>query len=343
MIIVLMGSSTALAQGPPPAKVVMAEITRQEVAENRPFLGLLYYDRISHVSSEVAGLVDGVAVREGDRVKSGSDLLGLDTKILEREIALVKTRIAQVQLRIEQAEKNVTRLERLFAEDGASEKNYEDVRYAFEDFVKEKQVYAEELDKLLITKEKSVIKAPFSGVILEKNVDTGDWVQQGKELVRIGSTDDLFVRVPVSEDLLQFITDGERVVVIIQAFAKEVEGIIEDFDPVADPKTKNVFLKVRIPEMTKVAENMSAQVYVPTSLKKTFSLIPRDALIKFQGGDFVYTVKEGKASILPAHIVTYLGNNVAVDNPHFEPGMKVVVEGNERLRPDQPVVVAGEN
>lgn len=343
MIIVFMGCFPVFAQGPPPAKVVMAKITQQEVAENRPFIGVLYYDRMSHVSSEVSGLVEEVAVREGERVKLGSKLLNLNTEILDKEIALAETRIAQAALRIEQAEKNVKRLERLFNENGASEKNYEDVLYDFKNLVKEKKADEDELDKLLITKRKSIIKAPFPGVILEKNVDSGDWVQQGKVLVRIGSTDDLFVSVPVAEDLLQFISAGEQVVVVINAFAKEVKGIFEDFDPVADPKTKNIMLKVRIPEMAKVAENMSAQVYVPTSPKKTFSVIPRDALIKFQGGDFVYTVKEGKASILPAHIVTYLGNGVAVDNPYFVPGMEVVVEGNERLRPDQAVVVAEEN
>ena len=71
-------------------------------------------------------------------------------------------------------------------------------------------------------------------------------------------------------------------------------------------------------------------------------LIPRDALIKFQGQDFVYTVNEGKAGILPVNIVTYLGKVVGADNPHFTEDMEVVVEGNERLQPDQPVVVVGD-
>ena len=63
----------------------------------------------------------------------------------------------------------------------------------------------------------------------------------------------------------------------------------------------------------------------------------------FQGKDFVYTVKEGKASILSVNIVTFLGNKVGADNPYFVPGMPVVIEGNERLRPDQPVTVEGAN
>ena len=187
-----------------------------------------------------------------------------------------------------------------------------------------------------------MVTAPFDGVILAKEIDTGDWVQQGKMLVRIGSSKDLFVRVPVAETLLQFITIGAKVPVEINAGKKAIQGTIEDIDPTADPKTKNIFLKVRIPAMAKVAENMSATVFVPTGSKQQLSIIPRDALINFQGKDFVYSVKDGKAAILPVHIVTYLGDKIGVDNPYFTPGMLVVVEGNERLRPDQPVIVAGE-
>ncbi|MBU1232757.1 MAG: efflux RND transporter periplasmic adaptor subunit, partial [Proteobacteria bacterium] len=69
---------------------------------------------------------------------------------------------------------------------------------------------------------------------------------------------------------------------------------------------------------------------------------PRAALIKFQGKDFIYTVKEDKAAILPVNIVAFMGDRIGVDNPYIVADMPVVIEGNERLRPDQAVQVAGE-
>ena len=53
--------------------------------------------------------------------------------------------------------------------------------------------------------------------------------------------------------------------------------------------------------------------------------------------------KEGKAAILPVNIVTFLGKKIGADNPYFVAGMPVVIEGNERLRPDQAVTVEGVN
>ena len=334
--------SPAYAEGPPPAKVVVSKIVRQQVAENQSFIGTLYYDRASQVSSEVSGLVEVVTVQKGDLVKRDAPMIRLDTEMLEKEIDLKLVSIEQSDLKAKNAEKNYQRMESVFKKQGVSEKIYEDALYAYQDSLKEKQTAELELEMLLITKEKSIIKAPYTGVVLEKNVDSGDWVQQGRVVIRIGSTDELYVRVPVAENLLSYFKAGEKVSVRISAYNKEVVGIIEDYDPVADAQTKNVFLKVKIPAQEKVAENMSATVYVPVSMKKELSLIPRDALIKFNGQDFIYTVKDEKAAILPVNIVTYLGDKIGADNPYFVEGMVVVVEGNERLQPDQPVVVVGE-
>jgi len=335
-------SGLAAAQGPPPARVIVSKVMEQEIAQSRSVIGILYYERTSDISTEVAGLVEVVRVNQGDNVRAGDVLVELNTEILDQEIVLTRTRIAQAELRIINTQKNFKRLENLFENKGVSEKDFDDALYAYQDAQKEKQANEDNLKKLLIQKKRSVITAPFAGVILTKNVDSGAWVQQGKQLVSLGSINDLYVRAPIAEALLQYIRMGEEVPVIITAFGEEKSGTVVDIDPVADVKTKNVFLKIKIEPLPLVAQNMSAMVHVPASPKTQLRVLPRAAIIKNQGRDFVYTIKEGKASILPVHVVTFMGEKVAVDNPYIVAGMDVVVEGNERLRPDQPVVIAGE-
>jgi len=341
-VMILMNCSYALAEGPPPANVVVGKVTQAELAESQSVIGILYYERQSEVSTEVSGLVESVEVREGDRVKEDDVLVRLNTEILDEEIALTRTRMDQVNLQIDNTKKNYDRISKLYAEAGVSEKSYEDSLYAYQDAVKENQVTSQTLQKLLIQKKRSVIRAPFDGIILTKKVDSGAWVMPGTTLLSIGSTNDLYVRAPVAEDMLKYITIGEKVSVTITAFQQQVEGKVINIDPVADVKTKNVFLKINIPELPLVAQNMSAVVSVSASEKRKLSVMKRAALVKFQGKDFVYTVKEGKAAILPVNIVTFQNDLVGVDNPYIVPGMDVVIEGNERLRPDQPVVIAGE-
>ncbi len=342
LLLLLFGSQLGAAEGPPPAKVRVAKVVQEEVAQTRNVIGILYYDRVSEISTELAGLVDRIEVKQGDQVQKDDPLVILNTEILDQEIAIQKSRIDQAELRIANAKKNYARLDRLFGKSGVSEKEYDDALFIYEEAQNEKQTAESTLKKMLLQKQRSVISAPFHGIILTKDVDEGSWVQPGRQLVSIGSSEDLIVRAPIAESTLQFIEVGQQVPVTINAYGKEIIGTVADIDPVADLKTKNVFLKISIPELPLVAQNLSATVSVPVSVRQNLSIISRAALIKFQGKDFVYTIKDGKAAILPVNIVTFLGDRVGVDNPYIQPGMELVVEGNERLRPDQPVVVAGE-
>lgn len=342
ILIALFGCVNVFAAGPPPAKVIVDKVVSQEVAENQSVIGVLYYERVSEISTDVSGLVKEVTVVEGDKVAEGDILVRLDTEILQREISLARTRIAQAELRIENARKDYQRLQEIYQQAGVSEKVYDDALYTYQDAIKEKQLLEDNLEKLRIQERRSVIRAPFSGIILSKDTDVGGWVQQGSKLVRMGASDELYVRAPVAEDTLQFITMGEEVEIILNAFDRKVVGKIVNVDPVADIRTKNVFIKINIPDQPLVAENMSATVYLSSGPARSYSVLRRAALVKHQGKDFIYTVKEGKAAIMPVTITAYLGDKVAVSDPYIVPGMDVVVEGNERLRPDQAVTIVGE-
>ena len=341
-LFVLVGSVEA-AEGPPegapPAKIKVTPVVKEDVAQTRTVIGLLYYDRVSNISTELAGLVESVKVNQGDTVREGDSLVLLNTEILDKEIALQEARLKQIDLRIANVKKNYNRLEKLYGKQGVSERDRDNALFDYENAQIDKQATEATLQKLAIQKKRSIIAAPFDGIILTKDVDAGSWVNPGSQLVSIGSVNDLFIKAPIAEDLLKFVSRGQELPVKITAFDKEMTGTLVDIDPVADRKTKNVYLKISIEPLPVVAQNMTATVSVPASEKKNLAIISRASVIKFQGKDFVYTVKDDKAAILPANIVAYLGDKVGVDNPYFVPGMPIVSEGNERLRPDQPVMI----
>lgn len=334
------------AQELPPAKVRVVKVTEKAAAEQAGLLGMLYFDRVSRISTEVAGQVRQVHFREGDLVSEGEVLININTDFLDKDLALAEAKIEQLKVRVQKNKKNLERYEKLFKREAASEIDYDNLFYAHQELVKEREELESSLSKIKLMRSKCAIQAPFDGIILEKTVDIGDWVIQGRMLYRIGSAGDLFAKVPVSEDLIQFVQKGDKVEVVINAYDTELEGESAGILPVADEKTKNVFLKVRLGNLrdisVPVAENMSATVYVPISEEKNLKIIPRDALVKRQGRDFIYTVKEGKAALLQVTIVSYMGTEVGVNDPYIRPGMSVVVDGNERLKPDQPVEVREE-
>ncbi len=326
-------------QGPPPARVVTAPVIEESVAENTTIVGTLFFDQVSQLSTDVSGLASSVSFREGDIVKKGDQMLTLNTDFIKNEIDSVRSTISQIKVRLKKAQKDLKRYETLYKQEAASEKEYDDMAMSKEDLVKQKAILQKSLELARLKKRKSVITAPFDGIILEKKTAVGNWVSPGSVLCTLASVDNVFAKVPVSEDLLKFSNKGEEVSVSISALGKTFPGIIDGIIPIADPQTKTVFIKIKLPRLENAVLNMSATVSLPIGDKKNMLLIPRDALINFNGQNMVYTIKEGKAEPMPVKIVSYMGEYAAVNANGLQKGMPVVVDGNDRLRPGQAVVV----
>ena len=322
-----------------PAKVVVAPIKEKMVAENTPIIGVLYFDRVSSLSTEVAGLVKSAHFREGDRVKKGAVLLTLNTDFIDKDIELVETKIEQISVQIEKTDKDLTRFTRLYRQQAIPEREYDDVGFKRRGLIKQREALKKQLDIARLKKAKSFIQAPFNGVILAKKAEVGNWIAPGHELCRIGSSEDVFVKVPVAEELLVYSNKGHAVDVTVNPFDKKLRGTIAGIMPVADPRTKNVMLKIRLPRMQTAVENLSATVFVPVSGRKQLKLVPRDALVSFQGKDIVYTVKDNTAVPVPIRIVSYVGEFAGIKTSDIPDGTMVVVDGNERLRPGQRVEI----
>lgn len=332
-------SAAAEAPQTPPSLVVTGKVIEKTVAQTMDVVGTLQFDRLSEISPEVSGQVEKVLIVEGDRLEKGAPLFHLGLDFVENEINTVKKRIAQLDIRLAKAQKDLKRYETLYRQQATSEQEYDNIRLTMEDLAVQKAVLEENLNLALLKKKKSTIKAPFKGLILEKNVDKGNWVAPGSKLCMLGSLSDLFIKVPMPEVLLPYATKGEEVHVSMGAVKKELKGTIDGFIPVADPTTKNVFVKVKLPALESAVLNMSATVSMPSSEKKKMTLIPRDAMVTFAGNTLVYTIKDGAAQPLPVSVITYVDGLAAIAPGPVAPGMEVVIDGNDRLQPGTPVQV----
>ena len=327
----------------PAAKVLVNTIIEQPSAEHTAMQGVLYFDKVSGLSTEVDGLVKRINFSKGDVVKAGDILVGLNTEFIDKDIHVKRTEIQGLDIRIEHCKKNLNRYEKLFDQDAASETDYEDLSYSHRQLVKERAALKVSLAKIMLKKEKSIIRAPFDGIILEKDVDLGAWISHGNAFCKIGSTHDLFVNVPVNEKLLKFIVPGNSMDIVINAYEKRILGRIQGILPQADKKTKSVSLKVRLPEQKMTVANMSATAYVPTSMERLLKRVPRDALVSMGQKNHIYTIMDNKAKRLPINILFFKGEYAYSDSPDLFPGMVVVVDGNQRLSNNQAVSITGEH
>jgi multidrug efflux pump subunit AcrA (membrane-fusion protein) len=84
---------------------------------------------------------------------------------------------------------------------------------------------------------------------------------------------------------------------------------------------------------------MSATGLVPMGQSAMTLLVPKDAVLKGETGSFVYFDGGGRAAVASVERLFAVGDLVAIRASMLEEGMSVVVDGNERLFPGQPLNV----
>jgi RND family efflux transporter MFP subunit len=323
----------------PPAKVVVSKIIEKELSRTCEIVGVVDFDKISGVSSEINGLITNQYVVEGTVVKKGNIMTRLNTDFILKNIEIANIQKEQIEINISHTKKNLERYETLFQNDAASEKTYEDLSYSFKELLKKKTEIQLNIEKLNLELNKSAIRAPFKGLVLKRLKNKGAWVSPGMAICVFASIQDIFVNVSIPEEMINYIKPGDNIFLTINALNKNLTGIVKNFVPVADIKSKTIQVKIGIQWFPEAIQYMSATVNVPTSNKMKLKMIKRDALLRFNGKENIYIVKDGKAVFMPVNVVSYENEYIGIDNSEISTDMPVITEGNDRLKPDQAVEI----
>lgn len=328
----------AMAQKPgerPPSPVVTDKVTTGDMAPQTEFIGTVYFTEISQVAAEVEGKLVALNVQDGQRVKKGQPLVELSSDILNSTIANARALVEQTKADYELAKRENERTTKLYNSRTVAEGEYDSKRLAA--LSAEKKMIANRaiLNRLLTEKRKKTIRAPYDGVVLERKVFRGEWVSTGTVVAEVARDDEFDVVVNAPREAFGVVKPGLKVVV--KTAGKEIPGTVYAAVPKGDVATRTFPVKIRVKNDGSLAEGMEARVVLPKGLGGTTLLVPRDAVISARGQMVVWVVIDGKAMPMPVYVVGYRGMVAGVKSKTLKEGMDVVVKGNERLQPEQPV------
>lgn len=329
----------AFPQGPPPAQVAVSGVDSGLIAPENEFIGTVYYKEVSEVAAEVRGLVEEVTFEEGDRVLEGAVLVRLDSELLEKTIEATAASYEQALADLELAAIELGRVEGLFAEEVISEQAYDDARFKVKGLEKRADALKAELEGLKVELRKKTIRAPFEGVVIEKNVDRGEWLEAGTRVATLAGVGFVDIIADVPEGVMALVKKG--MTVSVRVGGKSLKGRVFTIVPRGDIKTRTFPVKVRVRNTAGLVEGMEARVSLPVGKRKEALMVPRDALITMFGATVVFAVVDSTAKMIPVNVIGYKGKVVGVESPMLSVGMDVVVKGNERLFDGQPVFIAG--
>jgi len=325
----------AQAQDRPPSPVVVDKVTTGDMAPQTEFIGTVYFTETSNVAAEVDGKLVSLNVHEGQRVKKGQSLVSLSADLLNQSIANANALMEQAKADYELAKRENQRTTKLYKSKTVAEGEYDSKRLAA--LSAEKNVLAAKaiLQRLQVERSKKIIRAPYNGVVIERKVFRGEWVSKGTVVAVVARDDEFDVVVNAPREAFGVVKPGLKV--SISVAGKDMPGEVFAAIPKGDVATRTFPVKIRVKNDGSLAEGMEARVVLPKGIGGKTMIVPRDAIISARGQMVVWAVVDGKAAPMPVFVVGYRGMEAGVKSKVLKEGMDVVVKGNERLRPDQPV------
>ena len=320
----------------PPASVSVAKVTSGQVAPQNEFIATIFYQEISDTASEISGLVGIVHFEEGQRVKKGQILVELGSDILRKRLQATTASFEESLSELEIAGIDLKRRSQLLKKQSISKQSYDENKFRVIGLEKRSASLKAEVERLEIELEKKVIRAPFDGIVIKRNVDRGEWISEGETVAVIGKDDTIDIVAEVPERFIQHIKNGMQV--SATANGNNFVGTVIAVVPRGDVTTRTFPVKIRTPNELALIEGMSARVTLPTGNVMPALMVPRDAVISKFGQNVVYAVVDAKSNMIPVQIVGYDGLRAGVEAQGLAEDMLVVVEGNERLKNGQAVV-----
>lgn len=221
---------------------------------------------------------------------------------------------------------------------------------------------AQEMVNLLKDRlEKYTLRSPYNGYVKAKHTEIGEWINKGDQVAEVLELDPIAVVVSVPESditgLHESIAhfDGLR-----QSTAADIrpgampnqvfQGQVARIVPEADLRSRTFPVKVYVANPIVggahlLKAGMLANVTIPVGKPQRSTLVPKDALVLGGPTPMVYVVgadptsKQPIAMPVPVRTGLSQGNYIQVTG-EIAAGKQVVVRGNERLRPMQPIAPA---
>jgi RND family efflux transporter MFP subunit len=332
----------ALAQAPP---VELAVVERRDIVETLRLSASLSSPLSARLSPDVEGRLVQLEVDVGARVKSGDLLFKLDDELARLELAQVIALEQEAQVDLNNARRRAVEVRELVSKKTFPESEALTLEAQVERFeaILERR-HAERAYAAAILAHHSH-RAPFSGVIAERNADLGERVDTDSNVLLLVATDLLQLDLRVPQQYFQRVTVGTPVRIGVDALPDQIiDASIARVVPVSDPQARTFIAQARIKNSAGLlAPGMSASALVRIGTAREAEVIPRDALIRYPDGRTTVWVARNvdeRYSVQERLLQTGLSFDGVIEVLQgLQAGERVVVRGNESLRQGQQVSV----
>ena len=309
-----------------PVEVVPVE--RRAVAASYSGTAPLEARAESMVVAKTSGIALSVGVEVGDQVRAGDLLVRLDSARAELEAAKSAAQMRKL-------ESNYARSQQLAAQQLVSANDNEQLRYDLENARAANRLANLELSWARVT-------APISGVVSERMIKPGNFVQANTPILRIVDDARLEAELNVPERELATLEAGLPVRLVVDALpGRTFEGRIDRVSPVVDADSGTFRVTAAFEGRGDLKPGMFGRISIDYDQRANALTVPRAALLEDEAEPAVFVVEAGKARRVPIEL-GYLDGEWAEVRDGLDEGARVVTAGKVTLRDGSAVQVIGD-
>ena len=284
------------------------------------------------LNAEYSGVLTNVYVKEGQRVSKGQRLAKIDDGGMSSQVAQQEAQLALAKTTFERQEK-------LWNQKIGSEIQYLQAKTNYEAAKNATQQMRSQLGKTVVT-------APFSGVVDEIISDPGQVVIPGQTpIIRLVNLSDMYVKASIPETYLRNIKKGTQVKVKLASINEEFTGTVRQVSNYINPNNRSFEIQVEIPNKDGLVKpNLIATVKVNDYSAEGAITVPENVLQENAAGDSIaYIYQPVNDSVGIAKRVLLETGLSYQNHTEVKSGLKkgdtIIKEGAKTLRDGQKVTI----
>ncbi len=323
------------------ALIEVAPARDGELVVERSYYGLVKPVMEARIAAGATGEVRDVKVRVGSLIKRGETLITIDEELADAQLKEALAAKSRVEEQRDQARRDVERAERLGPEI-RPEAEVERLRSELRTL--EAQIAS--LDANIRSAREQLsrhrVRAPFDGIVSSRLTNPGDWVSPGTPVLEVVDSDEVEVLISASPSLLDNVETGKTAV--LRRNDMTVPATVAGVVSALEQRTRTIKLRL-VPD--EAAPWLIPGQVVDGVFSFSYSvdgaiIVPRDAIVPGAAGDRVFIARDGEAVAADIKVLERTADEalVMVERGSISIKDMLVVRGNERLRPQQPVRIA---
>ena len=341
--LIILSAVTSIAAADRSPLVVVSTAQTDTVIKQVPLTGTITSAQVAKVSAEVSGQVEAVNVEVGDHVEGDASLVELDREIEQLTLEALRASTLQASAEFADAKRRYQDAKRLREKSTIPKNQLRLLEAEVEvDGATLKQKKAEE-HRQQARMERHTVRAPFSGVISERLIETGEWIEPGRPVVTLVAIDDLRIEFRVPQEFYPRINSQSTVGVTLDALPeREFDGTIDAVIPVSDASSRTFLIHVRVDAGdARLMPGMSVHGKLNLTTGRRGVVISRDAILRYPDGRvtvWVINPDIEPPTVSEKRVITgHSFNGLITIREGIQADDVIVVRGNESLQEGQQV------